>query len=188
MTVSAGFWQAIVGVRFQPFRKVETVKSVPVAAPAFFGSFWVQEKTKWPRQITGRTGFPRGTRGLERKIRPRTTLPGTLSAALAADALGTARACRDAYLKANGNPKTCWAGCPFLLPINKVTSFHLACGYMLNLPAPVSLHLQRVRVGACLADAGISPARLWVWRGCSPNQGAVASRRFYWHYPSAVLF
>lgn len=58
---------------------MEAAGSVPVSGPAFW-LFLSTRGNKWPRQITGRTGFPRGTRGSGRKIRPRTTLPGTPAA------------------------------------------------------------------------------------------------------------
>lgn len=80
----------------QPCRKVEAVRSVPVSGPAFLWLFRSTRENKWPSQITGRTGFPRGTPSLRRKIRTCTTLPGMFTAASAASALGTALICWDA--------------------------------------------------------------------------------------------
>lgn len=87
-------------------------------------------------------------------------------------------------LKASGNPKTWWAGWPFSLPADKVTSLHLACGYVLNLPAPASVYVQGV--GVCLAAAGVH--RRWDWEGWSLNEGAAPRRRFYWQQYFNCIF
>lgn len=89
--------------------------------------------------MTGRAGFPGGTRGSGRKTRPGAALPGTPR-----PRGGTAGTGRDGT---GGNPKSCWASWPFLWATNEVASFHL----------PVVTCAAWQLLWACLCSVGASP-------------------------------
>lgn len=101
--VIGGFGEAVAGVHVWFCREVEAVRSVCVSGPAFLGLS--KRENNCPSPITGRAGFPRGTQGLRRKIHTCITLPGMLTTAFSADALGQRSS--EMLSKVDGNPRSC---------------------------------------------------------------------------------